>query len=413
MGKKITTDILILGAGIGGYATFRTLSRLLKRYHIKKTITIIDQNNYFTFVPMLHEVAVGSIEPHHAAIALRDLLCCTPHQYIKARVQHIDPKKKEVRTSEGIIVYAYCVVALGSEVNFFDVPGAREHTYTVRTLPDAMQLHNDFLQALEHPRQKRVSLVIVGGGWTGVELTGQFADFARDEGERLYGEKKIDIHLVHSGATILPQLPAKVQKRVTERLKWLGVHIHFNARAKGVTEESVDLSDGTKIKNDIAIWTAGFLDTAHCVLSEKECMDGRIPLTQHLHHDAYPSLYGVGDVARIFNPHQTIPVPQLGEAAYKEGQYVARHIVASIRGRDKKMKPFVFRSMGNLIPIGDWYGAAVIGPIIFFGWFAWWLRRTAYLIFIPGVIRKLRIVIDWTLHSFGSRHTLSMEKRKK
>ncbi len=186
---NLQTDVVILGAGIGGYEAFRSLSKQFKRHGIKKTITLVDQNNYFTFTPMLHEVASGSIEPQHAAIPIRELVYKTNHRFLKTYIKSVDPEKKTVFTTDGTIVFEYCVVALGSGVNFFGVAGAEEYAYSVRTLTSAIKLHNDLFEILDKGKNNMFHLNIVGAGFTGVELAGQFMHLAKTQIKKLYPEK--------------------------------------------------------------------------------------------------------------------------------------------------------------------------------------------------------------------------------
>lgn len=408
----IQTDILILGAGIGGYETFRSLAKTFKRRGIKKTITIVDKNNYFTFVPMLHEAAAGSIEPNHCAVPLRELVYKTPHTFFRAEVHHIDPKKHEVETSEGAISYDYCVVAMGSGVNYFGIPGATEHTYHVRSLEGAMHLHHDLIQLLEAPATKELNIVVVGGGFTGVEVAGQFCDLANKELRTLYPHVRARVHVIETDTLLLKTLPNRVRKKVTARLKKMRAVIHTGARAKKVTADAVFLDDGKEIQSDITIWTTGFQNIADLFLPKEYTDRGRIPVTTHLTHQNDDTLYAVGDIMFLLDPESEIAYPQLAEAAHREGMYVARHLARRIKG--KKTGHFTFRPKGTLMPIGDWYGVAIVGPIIFFGRFAWWLRRTVYLLFMPGIVRKIKIVIDWTLHGFGFRYLVdTYQKRNK
>ena len=169
MKQKLHADILILGAGIGGYEVYRTLNKLLRRRQLNQIITIVDRDNYFTFAPLLHEVASGSVEPSHCAIPLREIVYKTPHQFIKAEALKIDPKKKIVATSEGNVSYDYCVVGLGSGVNFFGVPGAAQYSHTIRTLAGAARLHETIIEKLEDTRNI-TAITVVGGGLSGVEV---------------------------------------------------------------------------------------------------------------------------------------------------------------------------------------------------------------------------------------------------
>ncbi len=411
MKESHTTDILILGAGIGGYETFRTLSKLLKRKGMKKRITIVDQNNYFTFVPMLHEVATGSIEPTHAAIPLRSLTYNTPHHFIQASVQHVDPTAKKVQTSMGDIVYTdACVIALGSTTNYFGTPGAEEHTYNVRTLEAAMTLKHDFLSALDTCGDDTLAINIVGGGYTGVEVAGQYCDLIRKDLNRLYPEKTISVTIIQSGDTVLPHMKKRVQERVCKRLTDQGVKIITNDRVTEVTKTSVILKSGATLESDITIWTAGFANLGPTFLDEGYNDRGRINVHNTFQMLAHEDVYAVGDIARIDGGDVTIAYPQLAEAAHLGGDYIAHHIANILKG--KKTKPFVFKSKGQLMPVGDWWGVAEIGPFTLFGKLAWWIRRTVYVFFMPGTLRKLRIMFDWTIHSFGFRDFINIGTTK-
>lgn len=399
----IKTDILILGAGIGGYEAFRSLQKEFKKHNIDKHITIVDKNNYFTFIPMLHEVAAGSIEPDHCAIPIRELIYGSSHTFIQTEVKRIYPEKKEVTTSEGTISYDQCIVALGSTTNYFGVPGAAEYAYHVRSLRGAVSLHHALIEQLEDAKVRDINMVIVGGGYTGVEVAGQFCDFVKDEVRKIYPEKKVAIHIVESGDLLLKVMPNKVRKRITKRLRDQGIKMHLQSRVKKVTKKDVTLTSGEVIDSDITIWTTGFENIAPTFLAKSLTDHDRIPVTEHLYHEKYPSLFAIGDIM-LRKDEADIPYPQLAEAAHKEGMYVAKYIARTEKG--KKTKPFHFRAKGSLMPVGDWFGVLVIGKFVLFGRLAWWIRRTVYLAFMPGILRKIKIAIDWTIHSFGFRYIL-------
>ena len=400
-------DIVILGAGIGGYETFRTLAKQLKRHRLKKTILLVDKHNYFTFTPMLHEVATGSVEPHHCAIPLRELMYGTPHQFLKAVVEKVDPEENTIKTNQGTVSYDYCVVALGSKTNFFGVPGAETHAHHVRDLASAIHLQETIIEELEDPKKDHIHVTVVGGGFTGIEVAGQLCDLFSQDVPKLYKGKELKLTVIESGESVLKRMPAVVREKVTTRLTSHGVHIETNSRVKKVEARTVTLDSGVKLHSDITIWAGGFKNIAPDFLPEALTEKGRIPVTDCLAHAEYKNLYAVGDIVLFQDAKSGLVAPQLGEAAHREGQYVGRHIVKMMRGK-KKTKPFCFKPHGTLIPVGDWYGAAIIGRIIFFGRFAWWIRRTTYLLFLPGFLRKLKIVIDWTLHGIGFRYIIDM-----
>lgn len=404
--NELKTNILILGAGIGGYETFRTLNKELKRQGLKKIITIVDQNSYFTFTPLLHEVASGAVEAAHATIPVRELIYKTPHQFIKASVQKILPEENTVLTSVAAIHYDFCVVALGSGVNYFNIPGAQEFSYTVRTLTAALKLRQDLIQKIESCASD-VSLAVVGGGYTGVEVAGQLQHLINIDFKKLYPEKNITLSILQNGPVLVPILPLDVQTAITKRLRKMGVKLLLNNGVKQVLQDAIILKDGSQLHSDMTIWCAGFSSIADSFMPAAQCERGRMGVTHHLTHAHYPNLYGVGDIICGHNVNSTELYPQLGEAAHKQGEYVAKHIIATLNG--KKLKPFYFKSMGTVMPIGDGYGVVALAHLKLFGWFAWWIRRTVYVAFMPGWLRKIKIVVNWTLRLFGFSYILEVK----
>lgn len=408
-------SIAILGAGIGGFETFRTLARLLKRKGLPQKILLIDQNNYFTFTPLLHEVASGSVEPSHATVPLRSLTYKTPHSFLKAEVQHVDPEKKIITTSVGKISYDYCVVALGSGVNYYGTPGAAEYGYSVRSLSEAMRLRTDLIKKLEEPAPS-FSVTIVGGGFTGVEVAGQLAYFLRHDGAKAFPHKTVSLNVVEAGSTLVPILPAKAQQKIIARLKKMGVELYFNNSVKEVKSDWLVLASGGEIQNNLTVWCAGVKNNGDQFLDPTETEKGKIPVNNYLQHQRYPSLYAVGDLVLGRNVNSVATYPPLGEAAHHQGEYVARHLVAELLATKSKkinsLPPFHFSSQGLLIPIGDHYGILARGSWVLSGFIAWWIRRTVYVFFMPGLARKIKIIGDWTLHLFGFSYIIAIEKNK-
>lgn len=393
--KHKKTDILILGGGIGGYEVYRSLAAGLKRSGTNKKITLIDKNEYFAFIPLLHEVAAGTISPSHTTINLCELVQGTPHQFIQTTVQSIDPEHKKVVTEKGTIFYDYCVVALGSSVNYCGIEGAEAYTQPIRTFDHAValqkKLHDTLAQSIETP----ITINIVGGGYTGIEIAGQIQDAVHLYKKTHKGLRPIQVNLIEAGETILCLLPQKVQKTVSRVLTKYGVRIYTGKKVARVHPNAILLEDGTSIPSSLSIWSAGVRNIADDILPPEFTERGRVPVNTALLHIKNESLYAVGDIACVKNKKGQV-VPQLGEAAHKEGEYVAWHIIK----RCSKKTPdrsFDFVSKGTLMPIGSRFGAAVIGPFVFFGTLAWYLRRAVYLMFVPGWKNKLHIIIDWAL----------------
>lgn len=400
------SDIVILGAGIGGYETFRELNKLLKQKGLKKKITIIDQNNFFTFTPLLHEVASGAVDPSHVAIPMRELLHGTPHDFFKAKIEKILPTEKLVETSRGVFSYDICVVALGSGVNYFGTPGTDTHAFNVRTLREAMRLREAMIHRLENDHTDLV-VSVIGGGYTGVEVAAQFAYFLKHDVKELYPNDTTSIQVVESSDILVAPLPESARKKLIKQLNKLDVSISLNSRVKEVKENSLVFEGGVEKTSHVTIWTAGIGNVANRFLPENFCEKGRMIVNEFLQGNA-PGLYGVGDVVVARNINEAIPHPQLGEAAHRHGTYVAKHIVASLQ--NKKLSAFHFSSAGIFMPVGEKYGIIVSHGFVFSGLIAWWIRRTTYILFIPGFWRKARIVFDWTLKLFGFSYIIELEK---
>lgn len=264
----LKTDIAILGAGIGGYETFRTLAKLFKKQRINKTITIVDRNNYFTFTPMLHEVASGSLEPAHCTLSLRELVQDTPHHFLKAVVKRVDPEKKIITTDQGTLQYEMAVVALGSGVNFFNTPGAEEYSFQARTLTAAMRLRRTMIQYLESGQEK-VAISVVGGGYTGIETASQLLRLATQDLKKLYPGQTVSITVIEAGDTILTNLPVAVQNRVLARLSAQGITFLLHKKVLVVTATTVELAGSASINSDITVWCAGVKNSAENFLPMK------------------------------------------------------------------------------------------------------------------------------------------------
>ncbi|HLD61252.1 MAG TPA: NAD(P)/FAD-dependent oxidoreductase [Patescibacteria group bacterium] len=407
---SLKTDILILGAGIGGYETFRTLVKKLRRAGLQKSVMIVDKHDYFTFKPLLHEVVSGSVEPEQAIVSFADVVNNTSHTFLQGAVQNIKPLERLVETDHGTINYAYCVVALGSATNYFSVPGTEMHTYSVNSLPEALRLREALLQKIKGS-DTTIDVAVVGGGYTGVEVAGQLAHLARTALTKEYPDKRFNLSIVERAETVANTLPPSAQRKALARLTKLGVKCYFGKAVKEVTEKAAVLEGGTEIPSTITIWAAGIKNIAPDVLAMDRFEKGCIPVNDYLSYATCPSLYAIGDIAFFCPPGMLRPAPQLGEAAHKEGVYVAKHIVATLQG--KKIKPFHFESKGTVMPIGEHYGLVVLkNRLVLSGLIAWWFRRFIYVMFMPGLKRKIKLMMDWSLPPFTIVDIIRARKRK-
>lgn len=415
---KHLQHILILGGGFGGLNTYKNLHRFIHRKN-KALISIVDRNNYFLFTPMLHEVATGSVERSHIVQPLREVTQCCLEKFVQAEVTGIDLAKKKVFTTNGSsaeINYDYLVFALGSAVNYYGVPGAAEHAFTLKNMQDAVRLRNHIIAVFEEAtkeanakrRRELLHFVIVGGGPTGVEMAGQLADLVFKAFRPLYQEidySEVKITLLHQSERLLHVLTATTGERALSQLRKRGVAVRVQTSAKEISATSVLLSTGEKLASATTIWTAGvssvatkFFDTT---LLNKY---GQILVTPELHIPDMPNVFVLGDAAATDGVNVAF-APQTAQAASAAAKIVAHNISQRLFCTTPRMRTFSFRQRGYIIPIGDWYAAAEIGPFSFGGRFAWWLRRTVFVQNLTSWMNRLRVIVDWTVGLFLPRDT--------
>jgi len=276
----------------------------------------------------------------------------------------------------------------------------------MKTLGDAIALRNQLIQVLEQAdfecaaaeqRRELLTVLVAGGGFAGVETVAAANDFVRDA-LRAYPrltEDMVRVVLVHAGAAILPELDERLGVYAGRVLARQGVDIRLHTRVTGVTEAGVSLSDGTMVPAQTIVWTAGtapspLLHMLPCALEH-----GRVVVDDCLRVVEWPGVWALGDCALV--PDRTTGkfCPPTAQHALRQGKTVARNIAAALRA--EAPRPFVFSSLGQLASIGRRTGVANILGWRFHGFIAWWLWRTIYLAKLPGLDRKVRVALDWTL----------------
>ena len=405
-GEKVR--VLILGGGFGGmYAALELEKTLARRPDVE--VTLVNRENFFLFTPMLHEVAAGDLDLTHIVSPIRSLLHRV--KFFEGEVESIDLERRRVEVSHGLgqphphhLEYDHLVLALGSTTNFFGLPGLEERALTMKSLGDAIYLRNHLIAMLEEAdpecvedREPLLTFLVAGGGFAGVETIAALNDFLR-EALRSYPrlkEEQLRVVLVHPGATILPELGPELGAYAQELLGKRKVDIRVNTRVAGVSERGVELSDGTTVRTETLIWTAG--TSPNLLLQDLPCKKerGRILAGETLEVPGWPGVWALGDCALVPDRRTGSFHAPTAQHALREGRVAARNIAAAVRGARKR--PFTFSTLGQLAAIGKRRGVARILGHNFSGFLAWWLWRTIYLLKLPRLEKKLRVMIDWTL----------------
>jgi NADH dehydrogenase len=406
--------LLILGGGFGGMYAAIALERALA-YQPDVEITLVNRQNFFLFTPMLHEIAASDLDITHIVNPIRKLL--KRATFLHGEVESIDLASKRAAVFHGPnqhrheLSYDYLVIALGATTNFYKIPGLEERALTMKSLGDAIHLRNRLIDLLEEAdfdcafdsRADLLTIVVAGGGFAGVETVAAANDFLR-EATCFYphlDENDIRVVLVHPGPVILPELGDQMGLYAQKKLGQRRVEILVNTKVKAISNEFVELSDGTKIRTKTLVWTAGtspnpLLDTLPC---QKE--RGRLVVDEYMGVPDWPGVWALGDCAVIPDKKTGKAYPSTAQHAMREGKSLARNITAEILGETKK--PFVFSTIGLLAAIGRRTAVANILGLNFSGFIAWFLWRTIYLSKLPRFEKKVRVALDWTLDLFFSK----------
>src|SRR5215471_7502438 len=408
-----TTRIVIAGGGFAGlYAAMHFDKRLARRADVE--VTLISHENYILFTPMLHEVAAGDLYPGDIVNPLRRILRHV--NVFEADVQSVDLEKRLVRCTAGMaegelnFEFDHLLLALGSETNFFNMDGVRDWSISMKSLSDAALLRNRMVALLEEAslqsdeavRRELLTFVTAGGGFSGIETTGAVNDFVR-ETLRYYPELReelIRVVVVHPGNFILPELGEELGRYAERKLRERKVEVIKGPRVANYDGVVVTLSDGTSIPATTLIWTAGVKPSA--VIESLPCQKerGRLLVNEDMSVPGVSGLWAAGDCAAIPDVKSGAGkfYPPTAQHALRQGVIVAKNIEAAILGQP--VKPFRFKMLGMLASIGHHTGVAMMFGIKFSGFIAWCFWRSVYLMKLPRLAKKLRVMASWTLDIF-------------
>jgi NADH dehydrogenase len=406
-----TTRIVIAGGGFAGlYAAMHFDKRLARRADVE--VTLISRENFILFTPMLHEVAAGDLYPGDIVNPLRRILRHV--KFIEADVQAVDLNTRRVHCKATVadreleFEFDHLLLTLGSETNFFNMDGVRDWSVTMKSLGDAALLRNRMVALLEEAtvqsddaaRRQLLTFVTAGGGFSGAETTGAVNDFVR-ENVRYYPqlrEELIRVVMVHPGNFILPELGEELGRYAEHKLRERKVEVIKGQRVANYDGVVVTLSDGTSIPAATLIWTAGVKPSP--VIAQLPCEKerGRLLVSEYLAVTGVPGLWAAGDCAAVPILNTENFHPPTAQHGLREGVTVAKNIEATIL--DRPLKPFRFKMLGQLASIGHHTGVAMVFGIKFSGFIAWWFWRSVYLMKLPRLAKKLRVMVSWTLDLF-------------
>jgi NADH:ubiquinone reductase (H+-translocating) len=386
------------------------------------------------FTPMLAEVAGSTLEPSHISTPLRSSLRRT--EFIRGRVNAIDLTNHKVvlasdsPTGQLVVPYDHLVLALGSVSNYLGMANIEKLAFNFKSLLDAIRIRNHVIEMFERAdreseasqRAPFLSFVIAGGGFAGVELAGALNDFARGilADYPNLNPNELNIVLVHSRDRILPELSESLARYAQKKMEGRGVKFRLNARLSDAQPGVVIVSDG-EIRAQTLVWTAG---TAPNPLLKSQPFErdkrGAVKVDFTLAVPGYPGVWALGDCAAVNDAKTGKPCPPTAQFAIREAATVARNIAAQLGGRP--LKNFHFDSLGALCVVGHQTACAELSvpfarskSVRFSGLLAWLMWRGIYLSKLPGMERKIRVLMDWMIELFFPRdivQTIDLQQEK-
>ena len=419
--------ILVLGGGFAGVECVRKLESYFPNEN-NVQISLVSEDNFFLFTPMLPQVASGTIETRHIVIPVRTLLKRT--KFYEAEVKNIDPHGKTVTLSgtkekRGISLhYDFLVLALGSQTNFFGMDKLEKLSYSMKTLNDAVVVRNRVIDMLEQAdnetnpilKKSLLTFVIVGGGFAGIETAGELMDLLHDARKYYPNTEKTDIRVIVLEAlpAILPGFNEKLAKFALEKLNERGIEIKVNTKLSSFSGDEVIIEDSrpptedqskqssvNAIQTRTLIWTAGVTPVDIIKKSVFKTNRGGIVVDEFLQAVDFPEVFAVGDCCYIIDSKTNRSLPPTAQNAESEAKVVAKNLYAMIANKGKEK--FVYSPRGQMAVIGKRSAIASIFGIHLHGFFAWMLWRIIYLSKIPRFDKKVRIFLDWTIDLFFDR----------
>jgi NADH dehydrogenase len=415
--------VLILGGGFAGIGAARKLEGA------DVEVVLVDRHDYHTFQPLLYQLATGLLEQTAVGHSLRDLVHgqenATVHQ---ATVTAVDLDTREVQFAElAPIAYDYLVLALGAEVNFFGTEGAAEHAFPMYTLPDAVRLKDHVLRKWEDVDRNpdlvddgALNVVVVGGGPTGVESAGAFAELYRGNFAKDYpglANDKARIILVEAGPQLFSMFKDNIRAYTEKALAKRTVEVVVGEAVESVSPTRVTLKSGTVLDAHTLVWGAGLQGNALVRALGLELERGnRIGVGPDLTVPRYPEVYALGDIAAITDAKTEQVLPQLGSVALQSGEHAGETIARRVAG--KETKPFRYKDKGTMATIGR--GAAVVqmlGGRTMKGRKAQLAWGTVHLALLPTNEDRAKAVVDWAgaalTHQRTGRITVEADEPEK
>jgi NADH dehydrogenase len=399
------TRVVIVG---GGFAAVKFASTLRSKLPPSECeILLFNSENHMVFHPLLADVAGASINVDAAATPLRQMLpkvgCRTE------RVQRIDLAASEISFEDGNgalsrLHYDHVVIACGAESNLGIIPGMTEHAFAFKVMRDAIDLRQHVVRRMEQaeastdPDRRRwhLSFIIVGAGFSGVEVGGEINELVRSSTRFYHNFHKEDVvvSLIHPKDHILPEVAPSLAEFAAKKMAKAGITLVLNTRAVAATHEGVQLSDGRLLTGGTVVCTIGTTPSPLVQYLDAPKERGRILTQPDMRIQGRTNAWALGDCALIINAYDNKPSLTTGQFAERHGRQAALNLVRVLKG--EPTRPFRFKALGELCSIGGYQAVAEMFGMHISGFLAWFLWRSVYLLKLPTWSRRFKVALDWT-----------------
>ena len=399
--------VVILGAGFGGLTAARAMAN-------DADVTVVDRHNFQTFLPLLYQVSTAGLAADHVAHPIRGALRKTGVQFRMGTPISVDHKNKTIKLdSSEVLEFDQLIVALGSATADFGIPGVTEHALGMKSVNEAIAIRAEVMRRFEDlcrfEDDTIFSISVVGGGPTGVEMAGAFAELVRGplKNDQAHAAAHIKINLIEAGPRILPMFSEKLSGRAKKDLEKLGVTVHLNTAVAEIKPRSILVKGGDALPSEVTVWAAGVKGEPAGEQLNLPLVNTRIDVDQTLQVKHYPHIFAIGDIAGFVGENGRF-LPMVAPVAMQQGRFVAKQIKRLAQGQ--ALENFKYVDKGSMATIGRHKAIVEVKNLRMVGipaWYAWlWL----HLFYLLGGRNKIGTMADWTWNYLtfdrGNRHIM-------
>lgn len=398
--------IVIIGGGFGGIQLAKNLK------HKEVEVLMLDRHNYHTFQPLLYQVATGGLEADSIGFPLRKIFKGQSNFTFRlTEVNQIDPENKLLHTSIGEISYDYLVIATGSDTNYFGQKEIEHFSMPMKTIPEALNLRSMILQNLEKAlietdnlrKSALLNFVVVGGGPTGVELSGSLAELKKHVLTKDYPEiinDNIKVYLIEGTKELLGTMSNQASAKAKQFLEKLGVEVLTDERVESYNGHTIKLASGKEIPTKNVLWSAGVKGATPLGLPEDTLTRGNRYLVDDCNRiQRQDYIFAIGDVAAFMTAERPNGLPGTAPVAMQQGKHLAKNIIHLIN--NEIPVPFKYNDQGSMATVGRNLAVVDFGKIRFQGTFAWFVWMLIHLISLVGFRNKAVTFVNWVWSYFS------------